>query len=265
MKKTLLITSALAASFAISACGGKDVKDDQSPIDNVRRSLQSYNQACVDKHLIKTKDQIAKADKFLAASNQTDAKNAEVKAVEFFKSEDPKYKAAADNLNIESQRLEESTKRLDGYKKDPKISKNKKHARLFPVIENHLSKAKKAIKDCDPETAKVEIDEANKLLDQIGGNNGASSSSATGANGNRQTTQYTVKKGDTLWFIADKEYTNAFLWPVIYWTNQEKIKDPDLIFPKQVFAIVHDSTEEEKSKAENFAKTRGSWSLFDGK
>ena len=37
--------------------------------------------------------------------------------------------------------------------------------------------------------------------------------------------------------------------PIIYWTNQQKIKDPDLIFPKQEFNIVQDSSADEKAKA----------------
>ena len=263
MKKTLLIIGAVATSVLLSSCGGKDVKDEQSPIDNVRKSLENYNQSCVDKHLIKTKDQVLKANKFLEENNSTSAKEAEVMAVEFFKAEDPEYKAAADNLNIEAQRLDQSVARLEGFKNDPQISSSKIYKELYPIIDNHFVNAGEALNNCDPETAKVEIDEANKLLDQIDA--GEQAPVVSEVSEKRNTTQYTVKKGDTLWFIADKEYTNAFLWPVIYWTNQEKIKDPDLIFPKQVFDIVHDSSDEEKGKAEHFAKTRGKWSLFDGK
>ena len=52
-------------------------------------------------------------------------------------------------------------------------------------------------------------------------------------------TSYRVKRGDCLWYIAGYEfiYNDPFKWPVIYKANKDKIKDPDLIYPMQVFAI----------------------------
>jgi len=60
---------------------------------------------------------------------------------------------------------------------------------------------------------------------------------------------YTVVKNDNLWNIAKKKehYANPFAWPVIYKSNRDQIKNPDLIFPKQIFKIPN-LTEEEKSK-----------------
>lgn len=60
---------------------------------------------------------------------------------------------------------------------------------------------------------------------------------------------YTVVKGDCLWNIAKKKdfYGNGFAWPNIYNANRDKIKNPDLIFPKQVFKIPK-LTDEEKAK-----------------
>jgi len=51
---------------------------------------------------------------------------------------------------------------------------------------------------------------------------------------------YTVVKGDCLWNIAKKDYiyNDPFKWPQIYEANKDKIKDPDLIYPKQVFTII---------------------------
>ncbi len=80
-------------------------------------------------------------------------------------------------------------------------------------------------------------------------------------------TYHEVKKGECLWKIAEyKEiYNDPFMWPLIYRANKDKIKDPDLIFPKQVFSIPRDYTESQKQDAIHFAKTRGPWSLWDGK
>jgi nucleoid-associated protein YgaU len=66
-----------------------------------------------------------------------------------------------------------------------------------------------------------------------------------------QEIMYTVVKGDHLWGIAKKKehYGNGFAWPVIYKANRDQIKDPDLIYPKQVFKVPK-LTEEEKAKYE---------------
>ncbi len=57
---------------------------------------------------------------------------------------------------------------------------------------------------------------------------------------------YTVVKGDCLWYIAKRKehYGNGFAWPIIYKANRDKIKNPDLIYPKQVFKIPALSDEE---------------------
>ncbi|MGE5437588.1 MAG: LysM peptidoglycan-binding domain-containing protein [Syntrophothermus sp.] len=60
---------------------------------------------------------------------------------------------------------------------------------------------------------------------------------------------YEVVRGDHLWGIAKKpeHYGNPFAWPNIYNANRDQIKNPDLIYPKQVFKIPQ-LTEEEKAK-----------------
>ncbi|HUH65971.1 MAG TPA: LysM peptidoglycan-binding domain-containing protein [Syntrophales bacterium] len=51
--------------------------------------------------------------------------------------------------------------------------------------------------------------------------------------------QYTVKKGDTLWWIAKYKdiYNDPFLWPVIYEANKDIIKNPKLLYPGQELDI----------------------------
>lgn len=48
---------------------------------------------------------------------------------------------------------------------------------------------------------------------------------------------YIVKKGDCLWKIAKKFYGNGALYTKIYNANREKIRNPNLIYPGQVFII----------------------------
>ncbi|MCF8241047.1 MAG: LysM peptidoglycan-binding domain-containing protein [Melioribacteraceae bacterium] len=66
---------------------------------------------------------------------------------------------------------------------------------------------------------------------------------------------YTVVKGDCLWNIAKKKehYANPFAWPKIYNANRDQIKNPDLIYPKQIFKIPN-LTEEEKAKYDKAMK-----------
>lgn len=46
-----------------------------------------------------------------------------------------------------------------------------------------------------------------------------------------------VKPGQSLWRIARQSYGEGILYTVIYRANRKQIRDPDLIYPGQVFAI----------------------------
>ncbi|MFQ6618226.1 MAG: LysM peptidoglycan-binding domain-containing protein [Fidelibacterota bacterium] len=50
---------------------------------------------------------------------------------------------------------------------------------------------------------------------------------------------YVVVRGDYLWKIAGKEkiYNDPYQWMKIYTANRDQIKDPDLIYPDQIFDI----------------------------
>lgn len=53
---------------------------------------------------------------------------------------------------------------------------------------------------------------------------------------------YTVNRGDYLWRIAGMSdiYGDPYAWSRIYTSNRDQIKDPDLIFPAQIFQIPRD-------------------------
>ena len=51
---------------------------------------------------------------------------------------------------------------------------------------------------------------------------------------------HTVKKGDTLWDLAQQYLGDAFKWPEIYRRNTATVKDPNLIYPDQVLVITGD-------------------------
>jgi hypothetical protein len=48
---------------------------------------------------------------------------------------------------------------------------------------------------------------------------------------------HTVKKGDTLWDLANTYLGDAFQWPQIYQLNKDLIRDPHWIYPGQVFRL----------------------------
>lgn len=78
---------------------------------------------------------------------------------------------------------------------------------------------------------------------------------------------HTVVKGENLWKISESAdvYNDPFQWPVIYKANMDQIKDPDLIYPDQQLELPRDASQEEIDAAVHEAKTRGPWSLWDGK
>lgn len=67
--------------------------------------------------------------------------------------------------------------------------------------------------------------------------------------------EYTVLKGDYLWKIAGKPdiYDDPYQWMRIYTYNRDQIKNPDLIYPDQLFKI-------QRSAADNeYIVVKGDW------
>ncbi len=47
----------------------------------------------------------------------------------------------------------------------------------------------------------------------------------------------TVQPGFTLWGIAQEKYGDGVLYVQLFEANEDKIKDPDLIYPGQIFSV----------------------------
>jgi hypothetical protein len=82
-----------------------------------------------------------------------------------------------------------------------------------------------------------------------------------------QPERYAVQRGDTLWGISAREqiYRDPFMWPLIYKANSQHIRDPDAIFPRQIFVIPRNYSPAEAAAAVQRAKQRSAWSVRDGR
>jgi nucleoid-associated protein YgaU len=49
-----------------------------------------------------------------------------------------------------------------------------------------------------------------------------------------------VSRGDNLWRISQRIYGKGFRYTMIYGANQEQIRNPNLIYPGQVFVLPGD-------------------------
>ena len=123
-----------------------------------------------------------------------------------------------------------------------------------------LALANKAL--AQAESAKAQAAAENqRFLDRTSSD--IDDSMAAGAAG--MADNYTVVRGDNLWNISGKGdiYGDPYQWPLIFKANRSQIKDPDLIFPGQNFAIDRNASSSEIDAAINHARTRGAWSVGD--
>ena len=71
----------------------------------------------------------------------------------------------------------------------------------------------------------------------------------------RRVKSYTVGNGESLWTIAGRKdiYNDPYMWPLIYKANRDQIKDPNLIYPRQIFFVLREFSREDTIKAREFA------------
>ncbi len=106
-------------------------------------------------------------------------------------------------------------------------------------LDGQIADVQRQISDLDSQISQVRS-EISGLNQQVSSTQGELTRAKDELEQIRYPDSYTVIKGDCLWNIAKKDYiyNDPFKWPRIYEANKDKIKDPDLIYPKQVFTII---------------------------
>ena len=66
-----------------------------------------------------------------------------------------------------------------------------------------------------------------------------------------------IRRGDTLWRISKRVYGRGVRYSTIYLANQEQIRDPDRIWPGQVFSVPDKSKEGETGRHEAARRAGG--------
>jgi nucleoid-associated protein YgaU len=56
-----------------------------------------------------------------------------------------------------------------------------------------------------------------------------------------------IRRGDTLWHISRRVYGRGVRYSTIYLANQDQIRDPDLIWPGQIFSVPDETEEGERA------------------
>jgi len=67
------------------------------------------------------------------------------------------------------------------------------------------------------------------------------------AAGEDETFKVIIRRGDSLWRISRRVYGRGVRYSTIYLAKQEQIRDPDMIWPGQIFAVPDETQEGEKA------------------
>lgn len=280
-----LVFAVIAASLAVAGCTKPPVQE----MDNARAAMKAAQdsgaEVCADTEYLQAKSGLDSAEAKMAEAEKGGDKSELYKAAkaqliqavaDFEKAKQVAEQRAQVNEKAKAE-LETAKKNLTANAED-----GMKYSATYKTAQAKIDEAQALIDKCEGEKAlevlkDVNTDNGTIQKEIIDGKAAAMKAEAAAASTSsvdtskaavaktlEELTRYKVVKGDNLWNISKAKYLNPFMWPLIYWSNKEQIKDPDLIFPGQVFKI-RKSVAADKSKAVDYAKHRGPWSLFDGK
>jgi len=276
----LVLFAALMAALVITGCSKPPVQE----LDNAKAAMKAAQESgaekCATEEYARAKEALAAAEAKMAEAEAGGdkgelyeaAKADLLKAIADF---EKAKEVAAERSKINDKAQAE----LDAAKKNLNVAANAEgsmYSDSYKAAMAKLDEAQALIDKCEGEKAmavikQAEVDNAviqQEILEAKAAKRKMEAERKAKMRAQMmksQTENYTVSKGDNLWNISKSKYMNPFMWPLIYWANKEEIKDPDLIFPGQIFKIRKYFEDADKAKADHFARNRGPWSLFDGK
>jgi hypothetical protein len=95
---------------------------------------------------------------------------------------------------------------------------------------------------------------ADDIGDVFSAPSGARATETTGARTGTVNRSVIIRRGDTLWRISRRVYGQGVRYSAIYLANQSQIKDPDRIWPGQVFRVPEETTEGDLADMEAVGK-----------
>lgn len=150
-------------------------------------------------------------------------------------------------------------KRFAGFKRRGSQAEVQSIGEFLRAAKEALTEAGTNLDEENYEESIAESKEALRLAQVVAEKTGTAIAERSTETTSEGWKKYTVKKrrpADTLWRISGlrETYGNPFLWKRIYEANRDKIKNPNLIYPGQVFDIPPKSgpvTKPEKEEVEN--------------
>lgn len=268
----LMLLCVAVAAFVITGCSKPPVQELEQAQTAFQAARDSGAEKCQLPEFLEAKAQLESAQQKLDEAEKggkkgrlyEEAKADLLAAIANFE----KAKASADAYQATDAKVRSELAALRANIERYKENGEKYNLPSYKAAIDKYNKALELAEQCKGDEALALIAQANADLRNAESEYAAARAAELAAAQAAQVEapeKYTVVRGDNLWNIAKAKYLNPFAWPLIYWANQQQIKDPDLIFPGQVFDIVKDASDADKAKAENFSRTRGPWSLFDGK